>query len=698
MKKGDDMTWLTQITMGSLFDGIGGFPLAAVRSGITPIWASEIEAFPIEVTKLRFPDMAHVGDITKLNGAELPPVDIICGGSPCQDLSVAGARAGLAGARSGLFMEQMRIVREMRLAEKARGQEGVNIRPRWMCWENVPGAFSSGTPKYEDFRIVMEEIVRICFPNELIPSPYPYGWPDAGELTAGGAFSLAWRCLDAQFWGVAQRRKRIFLLADFAGLPKGYLSKKTIGGKVYYYHQWSENGVKQSRYLHDSEIAPLADKIEKRKELQAQLRMLKSQKSRRNEATGMKCTFMHKRTPVAELELDDVTGFIQKIGSVYAPEHLPIGIPVRNEIADRAAFNDWWRDRSIPASRSGVREALESLGVADTKMLLVRCYGLSLSDQYWICPEGAELRWEDINFFQNDFSEDIGDVLFGERKKKDALNFSSPDSTSDGNLKKRWKIIDGKRCLIKGGSNPFRQQPFNEVIASGIMERLGIPHVSYTVIWSKDAPYSVCEDFVTENTELIPAWRLLQAKKQKNSASRYRHLLECCELLGIGNITPFLDRMLVLDYIIANEDRHFNNFGALRNAETLEWLGMAPIYDSGSSLGYDKMPGQMRSEKDVICKPFKNHHAEQLKLVTDFDWIDFDRLSDVDELISSVLSCEEAADYIDEGRIHAITESVQRRIGHLQELAMTQTPRQLDTTEDDVREEVAADYAPKMEL
>ena len=211
------MTWLTQITMGSLFDGIGGFPLAAVRNGITPVWASEIEAFPIEVTKLRFPGMIHVGDITKLRGAELPPVDIICGGSPCQDLSVAGARAGLAGARSGLFMEQMRIVREMRLAEKARGRESVNIRPRWMCWENVPGAFSSGKPKYEDFRIVLEEIVRICFPNELIPGPYPYGWPDVGDLTAGDMFSIAGRCLDAQLCGVAQRRKRIFLLADFAG-------------------------------------------------------------------------------------------------------------------------------------------------------------------------------------------------------------------------------------------------------------------------------------------------------------------------------------------------------------------------------------------------------------------------------------------------------------------------------------------------
>lgn len=203
--------------MGSLFDGIGGFPLAAVRKGITTVWASEIEAFPIAVTKLRFPRMTHVGDITKLNGANLPPVDIICGGSPCQDLSVAGARAGLAGARSGLFMEQMRIVREMRAADQERGRFGVDIRPRWMCWENVPGAFSSGTPKYEDFRIVLEEIVRISFPDEVIPSPYPGSWPDAGELRVGDEFSLAWRCLDAQYWGVAQRRKRIFLLADFAG-------------------------------------------------------------------------------------------------------------------------------------------------------------------------------------------------------------------------------------------------------------------------------------------------------------------------------------------------------------------------------------------------------------------------------------------------------------------------------------------------
>jgi DNA (cytosine-5)-methyltransferase 1 len=131
------------MTMGSLFDGIGGFPLAAVYNGIMPVWASEIEAFPIEVTKVRFPDMLHVGDITKLNGATLPPVDIICGGSPCQDLSVAGQRRGLAGERSGLFMEQTRIAKEMRETDEQRGMPTHLIRPRYLVWENVPGAFSS---------------------------------------------------------------------------------------------------------------------------------------------------------------------------------------------------------------------------------------------------------------------------------------------------------------------------------------------------------------------------------------------------------------------------------------------------------------------------------------------------------------------------------------------------------------------------
>ena len=204
-----------EVKLGSLFDGIGGFPLAAVRNGIEPVWASEIEAFPIEVTRKRFPSILHVGDITKLNGAELPPVDIITGGSPCQDLSVAGARAGLAGERSGLFMEQIRVVKEMRDADERRGRTAHTVRPRYMCWENVPGSFSSAGG--EDFRIVLEEIVRIKDGSCSVPRPDSGRWESAGAIILGNQFSLAWRVMDAQFWGVAQRRKRIFLVADFAG-------------------------------------------------------------------------------------------------------------------------------------------------------------------------------------------------------------------------------------------------------------------------------------------------------------------------------------------------------------------------------------------------------------------------------------------------------------------------------------------------
>lgn len=412
----------------------------------------------------------------------------------------------------------------------------------------------------------------------------------------------------------------------------------------------------------------------------------------------MRCILMHKRISVAEIELDDATGFIKKVNAVYAFEHLPVGVLIKKGIVDRAALNEWWTDRSIPASRSGIREALEFLNITSTKMLLVRCYGLSLSDQYWICSKGSNFTWEKVNFFDNTFSDDIGDVLFGTNKKKNVFDFSSPDNTSDGNLKKRWKIIDGKRCLVKGGSNPFRQQVFNEVIAAGIMERLDIPYVPYTVIWNQNVPYSICEDFVTEDTELVPAWRIMKTKKKDNNTSVYQHFVNCCEALGINEVVSFLDRMIVLDYIIANEDRHFNNFGVLRNAETLEWIGMAPVYDSGSSLGYDKLAAQIRSGADVVCKPFKKHHTEQLKLVSSFEWIDFVKLADVREFIVESFSKEEMADYMDEMRIKAIADTVQNRVEYLSEIVMNHVPGQDLSTDDDVEENVAQAYGMYMSI
>lgn len=196
-----------QLKLGSLFDGIGGFPLVAERYGIKPVWASEIEAFPIKVTKYHFSEMLHLGDICKINGAEIDSVDIITGGSPCQDLSVAGKRAGLEGDRSGLFMEMIRIIKEMR--ESTHGKY-----PRYVIWENVPGAFSSN--KGEDFKAVLEEFCKIANTAAYVPQPDKGKWKTAGVIVGNG-YSLAWRVFDAQYWGVPQRRRRIYLVADFGG-------------------------------------------------------------------------------------------------------------------------------------------------------------------------------------------------------------------------------------------------------------------------------------------------------------------------------------------------------------------------------------------------------------------------------------------------------------------------------------------------
>ena len=191
---------MAELTLGSLFDGLGGWQLAALHNGVRPVWSSEIEAFPMAITEKHFPDTLQLGDITKLDGRTLPLVDIICAGSPCQDLSVAGKRKGLEGERSGLFRKAIDIVFSMR--EATNGEY-----PKFFIWENVPGAFSSN--KGADFQAVLEEITK-----SKIPMPAGGKWAAAGMVRSGKC-DIAWRVLDAQYWGVPQRRKRIFLIADF---------------------------------------------------------------------------------------------------------------------------------------------------------------------------------------------------------------------------------------------------------------------------------------------------------------------------------------------------------------------------------------------------------------------------------------------------------------------------------------------------
>ena len=224
-------------TIGSLFDGSGGFPLAATMCGGVPKWASEVEPYPIAVTKSRFPNVKHLGSVTDIKGGEIEPVDVITFGSPCQDLSVAGKRAGLKHeangddetTRSGLFMEAVRIIKEMREATNG-------VYPRFALWENVPGAFSSN--KGEDFRIVLQELIQIVEPTAVMPPVPKNGWPYADSY-CGDGWSIAYRVLDAQYWGVPQRRRRIYLVADFRGECAGKVSFERNGLRGHF-----ETGIK----------------------------------------------------------------------------------------------------------------------------------------------------------------------------------------------------------------------------------------------------------------------------------------------------------------------------------------------------------------------------------------------------------------------------------------------------------------------
>ena len=228
-----------ELRLGSLFDGSGGFPLAAIFCGIKPIWSSEVEPFPIRVTEKNLPQVKHLGDIKDIDGSEIEPVDIISFGSPCQDLSIAGKRAGLEGKKSNLFYEAIRVIKEMRC--KTNGKY-----PRYLLWENVPGAFSSN--KGEDFRCVLEEITRIK--DYTVKLSRPSRWQSAGEIL-GDDLSLAWRVLDSKYFGVPQRRRRIFLVADLDGGSSREIlfEQKSLSGDT---SEGCEKGKRNTRAIKES--------------------------------------------------------------------------------------------------------------------------------------------------------------------------------------------------------------------------------------------------------------------------------------------------------------------------------------------------------------------------------------------------------------------------------------------------------------
>lgn len=373
----------------------------------------------------------------------------------------------------------------------------------------------------------------------------------------------------------------------------------------------------------------------------------------------MNYILMSKDIEILKFSYDSETHTVTKIDRVMHPEYAPLGIMEYKTGITRKALNNWWKDRSIPASRSRLKEVMAEMDIHSSVELLERCFGLSLSDQYWIKEERSEIEWKDVNFFENDFSEDMGKLLMGQMNYSDGLNVFSPDNSSDGNLKKKWKIINHIRCLMKGGNSFNNQEPFNELVATKLYERIldQRDYVPYELIQENDLYYSVCPTMVNTDEELVAAYYIDRAIKQRGNDSLYTHFLEACRSLNIPNAKLQIDKMIVCDYIIANYDRHYRNFGAIRNIVTLKWVGIAPIFDSGSSLWAIQPTSAIGSTYN--CKPFKASTEEQLKLVNDLSWLDITKLESFEDEVETVFKMNPL---MDEVRIQAIVQQIKLRI------------------------------------
>ncbi len=300
----------------------------------------------------------------------------------------------------------------------------------------------------------------------------------------------------------------------------------------------------------------------------------------------MQCILMNKNTEVLTAEYDSELKVFNKIYNInnisYAPLIIEKEYKKSNNIKN--VLSEWFKNRGIPSWRDDLDILLSRLNINSPNELLDKAFGLSLSDQYWIKEYGSNIKYEDINFFEHDFSSaDFTNITFSnnlDSSKK--ISLISPNNTTDGRLKKTWIIDKGIRYLLKGGYRNEVMQPFNEVLASMISKRLGFIHTEYTISMVGDKIVSKCPCFINKDTELIPASQILHNIKDKTNA--YLEYIKILEDKGITDAREKIENMFILDYLILNEDRHLNNFGIIRDVNTLKWLDIAPIYDNGQSL------------------------------------------------------------------------------------------------------------------
>ena len=371
----------------------------------------------------------------------------------------------------------------------------------------------------------------------------------------------------------------------------------------------------------------------------------------------MKCILMNKNTKVLSAEYHSSLGVFTDIYDIYDIDFAPVILKnVYNKQENlKVILSNWFKGRGIPLWRDDLDLLLAKLNISAPTELLDKAFGLSLSDQYWIKPYDSRIEYKDINFFEHDFKDtEFIDATFSNNTETSTkISLISPNNTTDGRLKKTWIIDDNKRYLLKGGYKNEVLQPFNEVLASMISKRLGFNYVSYTLEIVKDKVVSKCECFIDKNTELVSAYQILYNNCDKDNA--YEAYVDLLEKKGIKDARSSLENMFILDYIMLNEDRHLNNFGIIRNVETLDWIGTAPIFDTGESLNIIDY-----SDEEVII----NGEGRFFYNINNFDNI-LDCIKDLKKYDLNKLDgiCEEFDDLLH--KYQPITKMTDRRINKI---------------------------------
>ena len=305
----------------------------------------------------------------------------------------------------------------------------------------------------------------------------------------------------------------------------------------------------------------------------------------------MKCILMNKNTEVASIEIDTNYNIISKIYEIYNIDYAPLSL--KNAYKDKSeselkTLNKWYKGRGIPSWRKDIENLLEKLKINSPDELLNKAYGLSLSDQYWFKEENQNLKWENINFFTNDFEYKGYLNISLSSSYNENVSLHSPNNTTDGMLQKAWIIENGKRVLVKGTYSLSRQEPINEWLVSEICDRLNLDYCKYYIDIIDNKLVSKCEDFITDNEEIITASDIFKSENKANDINDFTHYINILEQHGVKNARENVENMFFIDFLVMNFDRHMKNFGVIRNVETLRWERATPIFDTGECMECNK--------------------------------------------------------------------------------------------------------------